>query len=355
MKHWDPRQEELVDMEDKDQEERLVGSDFLPLLFHQILATKSFQFDQNLAPYALEQYSHWNSLTAHISSDTISRIQQTSVLSKVPVPPSDEKLDLIFSQVKETSLEYMAVEPTTEGNVPIQEAKESIEKKPELEFLEKFKAGIPIYDDGEDDYAGETWNIPDKPTRSVPSKTEDTKNIPRLDDPTSSVPFLSIPKYSKIRNAVPEKVTQMNFDKTFQLVKLIRKFAQRSDGKDKESTTGRNTGLSEVVSEFESSFAMFVLGQSFEGFEQWKKFVELFSRCESGMTYFPNRSAEAIQGLSPEESNEVSIFLLETYPKILFHQISEVPEDYFEDIVEGNNFLVTSLKVFFTSRQKLIT
>lgn len=258
------------------------------------MATKKFEFDQNLAPYNLEQYYHWMNLAGHITQSTVSRLQTNQdKLLTVPEAPSQDKIDLIFSLSNKSD---MNANEGNEGNEGRKAYDAEIQTSPEKQFMEKFREGIP----------------PEDPSEEQSSSSQDEKpDLSDFREPDSEIPFMKIISKTKLKNADPGRITLVNFDKSHVFQSLVDQY----------------NGVEELISEFQASFIMFVLGQSFEGFEQWKKFVELFSRCEQAI------------------SSDLSSFFLETYPQVLLQQIAEVPDDYFEDITTGNNFLTASLKV----------
>jgi A1 cistron-splicing factor AAR2 len=127
--------------------------------------------------------------------------------------------------------------------------------------------------------------------------------------------FTTIPRVRPPTGSTPSQVTAMNMDRSPVLDHMIEK---DYDG---------NPNL--FLGELQFSFVSFLLGQSFEGFEQWKSLVSLALSCESAL-YSVKR---------------VSFWL--DFLKVLETQLSEAPEDFFIDIVEGKNFLHHSLCDFF--------
>lgn len=122
---------------------------------------------------------------------------------------------------------------------------------------------------------------------------------------------MNIPCRMKLKfGADPLSVTKSNFDKTAILQKIIS-----------------DHGKEEILSQFQAGFILFVLGQSYEGFEHWKRVIELLCRSE--------------EALRLEEFTD----FFSNFVVTLVHQIDEVGEDFFEDIVSGTNFLSSSLSV----------
>eukprot|EP01130_Rhizamoeba_saxonica_P018385 TRINITY_DN9176_c0_g1_i1.p1 TRINITY_DN9176_c0_g1~~TRINITY_DN9176_c0_g1_i1.p1 ORF type:complete len:367 (+),score=68.09 TRINITY_DN9176_c0_g1_i1:39-1139(+) len=105
--------------------------------------------------------------------------------------------------------------------------------------------------------------------------------------------------------------TKMNFDKSYRLYQLVEVF------KGDEMR---------VLAELQFSFVCFLVGLSFESFEQWRKVVEMLCKCDDAIAIYPK--------------------LFSRFCDILLHQIAEVDDDFFDDIVTGDNFLLQSLKDF---------
>lgn len=77
------------------------------------------------------------------------------------------------------------------------------------------------------------------------------------------------------------------------------------------------------------AFVCFLLGNVYEGFEHWKCLLTLLCRSEETM----RKRKELYLGLIT----------------ILYHQLGEIPPDFFVDIVSQNNFLTSTLQVKNTS------
>lgn len=69
----------------------------------------------------------------------------------------------------------------------------------------------------------------------------------------------------------------------------------------------------------------FLLGNVYEGFEHWKRLLTLLCRSEETM----RKRKELYLGLIA----------------VLYHQLGEIPPDFFVDIVSQDNFLTSTLQV----------
>lgn len=84
-----------------------------------------------------------------------------------------------------------------------------------------------------------------------------------------------------------------------------------------------------LLGELQFAFVCFLLGNVYEGFEHWKSLLTLLCRSEETM----RKRKELYLGLIA----------------VLYHQLGEVPPDFFVDIVSQNNFLTSTLQVEDTS------
>lgn len=78
----------------------------------------------------------------------------------------------------------------------------------------------------------------------------------------------------------------------------------------------------------------FLVGNVYEGFEHWKCLLVLLCRSEDAM----------------RKRKELYLSLI----TVLYHQLGEVPPDFFVDIVSQNNFLTSTLQVKGQRLEKLL-
>jgi A1 cistron-splicing factor AAR2 len=83
----------------------------------------------------------------------------------------------------------------------------------------------------------------------------------------------------------------------------------------------------ELLGEVQFSFICFLIGQNYDGFEQWKSLIKLFCNCD-----------EAI-GVYPE-------FFI-SFLNILYFEFNEIPKDFFYDTLSRDNFLTIVLHNLF--------
>lgn len=127
--------------------------------------------------------------------------------------------------------------------------------------------------------------------------------------------YTTVPRALIPRGSTPAQITSIHMDRSPVLEHMIQK--------------NYNGDSILILGEMQFSFVCFLLGQSFEAFEQWKTILELLLHCESAVY----------------DMRRVSFWL--AFIKAFEHQLAEAPDDFFIDIVEGKNILHHSLCDFF--------
>nr|AAI53729.1 LOC100127613 protein [Xenopus tropicalis] len=130
----------------------------------------------------------------------------------------------------------------------------------------------------------------------------------------TEIQFSLIPDKTYPDNATPTEITQHSLDLSYALGQLL-------------NTHYPGQPL-ELLAELQFSFVCFVLGNVYEAFEQWKKIVNLLCRAENFSVQHPELYMETIS--------------------VLYHQLAQVPTDFFVDIVTQSNFLTSTLQVLFS-------
>jgi len=126
--------------------------------------------------------------------------------------------------------------------------------------------------------------------------------------------FTAIPKKKFYLNKVdPAILTQNNLDKSIILDELI------------EKEYANQTSL--LLGEFQYSFITFFLGEIYESFDQWKNIIILICSCKDLITKRAKLFCDFIE--------------------ILYHQLRQMPKDFFIDEISSNNFLGKMLENFF--------
>ena len=161
-----------------------------------------------------------------------------------------------------------------------------------------------------------------------PSSSSDTRDsiskkgelrIQKLDQllPEMEIEPSACIKFTKINLKYPcgsssSQITKHSLDSSFLLEKLADEW---------------NGSLDSVLGEVQFSFVAFLVGQVYDGFEQWKQLLKIISSCDDALEKCPQFFRDLI--------------------RVLHFQIQEVPIDFFVEIVAHENFLIVILRNFF--------
>ena len=149
----------------------------------------------------------------------------------------------------------------------------------------------------------------------------DKDGLPELTQvPGLEIRFSKIPEKKWPEGATPAEVTKYSMDHSYILENLLKS----------ELYSKNNLA---ILGEIQFSFVCFLIGQVYDAFEQWKHLVHLLCYCDDALT---NHSA-----------------LYDQFITMLHFQVREIPEDFFVDIISRNNFLTSTLQVFFTNLDNL--
>ncbi|KAM4695077.1 protein AAR2 homolog [Discoglossus pictus] len=130
----------------------------------------------------------------------------------------------------------------------------------------------------------------------------------------TEIRFSKLPSKMYPENATPAQVTQHSMDLSYALGKLMDTYYPGQP--------------IQLLGELQFSFVCFLLGNVYEGFEQWKNLLNLLCRAENFSLQHPKLYVEVIS--------------------VLYHQLAQVPKDFFIDIVSQDNFLTSTLQVLFS-------
>ncbi|XP_036961389.1 protein AAR2 homolog isoform X1 [Acanthopagrus latus] len=125
--------------------------------------------------------------------------------------------------------------------------------------------------------------------------------------------FSTIPEKNYPPGATPAEITQCSMDLSYALETVLEK-------------NHRLQPLN-LLGELQFAFVCFLIGNVYEGFEHWKRLLVLLCRAEEAM----------------RERKELYLGLI----AVLYHQLGEIPPDFFVDIVSQDNFLTSTLQDFF--------
>ncbi|NXX14131.1 AAR2 protein, partial [Podargus strigoides] len=130
----------------------------------------------------------------------------------------------------------------------------------------------------------------------------------------TEIRFTELPKQMYPDGATPEEITRHSMDLSYALEKVM---GQRY--------AGRPLGL---LGELQFAFICFLIGNVYDAFEHWKRLLNILCRSEGAIGKYQDLYINLIS--------------------VLYHQLSEIPADFFVDIVSQDNFLTSTLQVFFS-------
>ena len=194
----------------------------------------------------------------------------------------------------------------------------TVSKEIELEMIYKFKNNkmyqhiapypLEIY---------KIWcGLSNQITKDILSKIEPVKkNIFPISDNNSEskyhIYFTEIPKQLSLKNKTASEISKMCFDKTEILESILKKNSQQEF----------------LLGELQFSFILFLIGQNYNGFDQWKKILDLFCNCDDAVEQYPK--------------------LFSKFISILEFQLETTPDDFFIQDFTSENFLTKSLVSLF--------
>ncbi|XP_038606667.1 protein AAR2 homolog [Tachyglossus aculeatus] len=130
----------------------------------------------------------------------------------------------------------------------------------------------------------------------------------------TEIRFSPLPRRLYPEGASPAEVTRHMLDLSYALEAVLsRRYPADPQG---------------LLAELQFAFVCFLIGNVYDAFEHWKQLLNLLCRAEDAMTKFPDLYSSLIS--------------------VLYHQLNEIPADFFVDIVSQDNFLTSTLQVFFS-------
>ncbi|OQR71459.1 hypothetical protein BIW11_10982 [Tropilaelaps mercedesae] len=147
-----------------------------------------------------------------------------------------------------------------------------------------------------------------------PEGASSSSKVPGLKEiEETKMRFTPIPKRRYPSGASASEVSLCGMDASYVLDQLI-KYHEGNDG---------------LLGELQMAFVVFLCGQLYEGFEQWKRLLTVVCSAEDCIS-----------------RKQMEPFFL-AFISLLHFQLKEVPSDFFVDIVSRENFLTDCLSKFF--------
>ncbi|KAM6925448.1 protein AAR2 homolog [Xenentodon cancila] len=156
----------------------------------------------------------------------------------------------------------------------------------------------------------------DQPRNDTPCQTmkEGLERLPKMKQREGTeLRFSVLPKKTYPPGATPAEITQFSMDLSYALETVLEENHKQQP--------------LNLLGELQFAFVCFLIGNVYEGFEHWKCLLSLLCRSEEAM----RKRKELYLGLIG----------------VLYHQLGEIPPDFFVDIVSQSNFLTTTLQDFF--------
>ncbi|NXF93352.1 AAR2 protein, partial [Eubucco bourcierii] len=147
------------------------------------------------------------------------------------------------------------------------------------------------------------------------SYAEGMARLPRMEPIAGTqIRFTELPKQMYPDGATPEEITRHSMDLSYALEKVInQRYASQP---------------LDLLAELQFAFICFLIGNVYDAFEHWKRLLNILCRSEDAIGKYPELYSSLIS--------------------VLYHQLNEIPADFFVDIVSQDNFLTSTLQVFFS-------
>jgi A1 cistron-splicing factor AAR2 len=239
------------------------------------LKFKRFEYNKDLGEYPLQKNKIWNKLSNFINKTLISNLEP---LNKKIFPLSTEE----YKKIK------------------IFENKENDNENDKVNDKEN----------KENDNENDKVNNKEKKENDIDNKKEIIEN--KTEKKIYQIYFTKIPKLIYKKGLDPKELTELNLDKSKLLNQIL---------KDNFENKFEN-----LLGELQFSYICFIVGQNFNGFEQWKKILDLICSCDE---FWKNNQKNLI------------LFL-----KALYNQLNTIEDDFFLDEISNSNFLNQLLKNF---------
>jgi A1 cistron-splicing factor AAR2 len=117
--------------------------------------------------------------------------------------------------------------------------------------------------------------------------------------------FSPLPRCRRTKGATPSETTLLHVDRSEQLEQMLAKeYSSDEMG---------------ILGELQIAYIAFILGQNYDGFEQWRALLLLLCSCEGAVAQRPGLFAELC--------------------RVFFAQLSQAPGDLFGDDLTKENFM----------------
>ena len=227
---------------------------------------RRFDFDAGLAPYDLAGAAAWHALTCFVDAPLLARLLPPAGGGEVSAMA--EALDPELAGAPRTAAERALEAHLRDGREALQRRRAKQQQQQQQQ--QQQEAGAAMETDGDAAATVAATGEPSKPSTSQPAAA-----AAPADDPLAGRPprwgrarYTRLPRVVRAPpGATAAELTALNRDRTAALEQAA-------------AATGDASGRA-LLGELQVAFAAFVLGQSLEGFLQWKALVALFLGCEA--------------------------------------------------------------------------
>ncbi|KAK2512246.1 Aar2 [Columba livia] len=147
------------------------------------------------------------------------------------------------------------------------------------------------------------------------SYAEGLARLPRMEPRAGTeIRFTELPTQMFPDGATPEEITRHSMDLSYALERVIQ---QRYASQPLD-----------LLAELQFAFICFLIGNVYDAFEHWKRLLNILCRSEDAIGKYQDLYINLIS--------------------VLYHQLGEIPADFFVDIISQDNFLTSTLQVFFS-------
>lgn len=307
VRRWDGSLETLASFEDADEEGRYAAG------------ARRFDFDKGQGSYPLLEAEKWTVLTDFMTKEIVEKLEP---VDKMIGPLSVHKYTLADKQPKPPTNE--SEEKKDEGDTTMSD--DAQVKSPTVTDAPPAAAA-----------ASTSASTSSSTSSSAPSKSKPASNLTR----SSSTSFYTrIPTVASLIasqhmsadvSTRTSLVTAMHLDQSPLLEYVLQRTLCSS------STTAATSGSGDVsnltpaehalLGEYQFAFVAFLIGQDYEGFDQWKRLTLLLTSCGDAMM--------------------AHHALYAAWIAVLAAQLECVPKDFFVDMLSGENFMRPALQRLF--------
>eukprot|EP00929_Paragymnodinium_shiwhaense_P016827 TRINITY_DN125470_c0_g1_i1.p1 TRINITY_DN125470_c0_g1~~TRINITY_DN125470_c0_g1_i1.p1 ORF type:complete len:426 (+),score=139.90 TRINITY_DN125470_c0_g1_i1:73-1350(+) len=265
---WDHETEELIKLADEDEAARYADG------------VRHFDFDGNLGPYPLELHAQWQELTRHVTERLLRKIEPVSGAVR------SKRAEYDLRGAEKAEAQAIVVTP-------------------------QFDDGM--YEEGGDEGLGASPDQTEQLEQKLRRKRQQEQQRLHQQEKEqlesniagSNLFFSQVPRSRKLVGGSAAETTQLHMDRTKQLEQML---AKEYPGAELE-----------ILGEMQLAYVAFLLGQNFDGFEQWRAILQLLCSCEAAAATRVDLYAELLRSF--------------------FSQLSQAPSDLFNDDLTSGNFM----------------